>query len=111
MKTTTKCWIALGVLALLSPLGRILPDHFKAGSAWGEWGPDEFQKTIGYVPQGLANLGDLWKAPLPDYACKGWEGKGLTHLSVSYIVSAVLGVALIVGITWLLGRLLAKKGD
>ncbi len=111
MKTMTKCWIGLGVLVILSPLGLILPDQFKAGSAWGEWSADEFQKMIGYVPQGLSRLGELWKAPMPDYAFKGWEEKGMTHLSVAYIVSAVLGVALIVGITWLLGRLLAKKGD
>jgi hypothetical protein len=111
MRTMTKCWLGLGVLALLSPLGLILPDHFKAGSAWGEWGADEFQKMIGYVPQGLQKLGDLWKAPLPDYAFKGWEGKGLTHLSFAYVVSAVLGVALVVCTIWLLGRFLAKKGD
>ncbi|MFZ4396949.1 MAG: PDGLE domain-containing protein [Kiritimatiellia bacterium] len=111
MKTITKCWIGLGVLALLSPLGLILPDHFKAGSAWGEWGADEFQKMIGYVPEGLSKLGELWKAPLPDYAFKGCEEKGITHLSVAYIFSAILGVALTVGVIWLLGRFLVKKGD
>jgi hypothetical protein len=111
MKTMTKCWIGLGVLALLSPLGLILPDHFKAGSAWGEWGSDEFQKMIGYVPQGLQKLGELWSAPLPDYAFKGWEEKGLTHLSFAYIVSAVLGVGLVAALAWLLGKVLAKKAD
>ena len=111
MKTMTKCWLGLGVLALLSPLGLILPDHFKAGSAWGEWGADEFQKMIGYVPQGLQKLGDLWKAPLPDYAFKGWEEKGLTHLSFAYIVSAVLGVVVVATLAWLLAKVLAKRGD
>ena len=111
MKTITKCWIGLGVLALLSPLGLLLPEHFKAGSAWGEWGADEFQKIIGYVPQGLQKLGDLWKAPLPDYAFKGWEEKGLTHLSFAYIVSAVLGVVVVASLAWLLAKVLAKRGD
>ena len=37
MKTTTKLWIGLGVLAIASPLGLYLPDTFKAGEAWGEW--------------------------------------------------------------------------
>ena len=111
MKITTRCWIALGVLALLSPLGLILPEHFKAGSAWGEWGADEFQKMIGYVPQGLSKLGSLWKAPLPDYAFKGWEEKGLTHLGFAYIVSAVVGMGLILALVWLLGKALAKKDD
>jgi cobalt/nickel transport protein len=111
MKLMTKMWITLGVIILLSPLGLILPDHFKAGSAWGEWGSDEIQKMVGYVPQGLAKLGEIWKAPMPDYAFKGWEEKGLTHLSLAYIVSAVLGVALIAISTWLLGRFLTKKDD
>ena len=111
MKTMTTCWLGLGVLALLSPLGLILPNHFKAGSAWGEWGAEEFQKMIGYVPQGLSKLGELWKAPMPDYAFTGWEEKGLTHLGFAYMLSAALGMALIIGITWLLGRVLAKKGD
>ena len=111
MKTTTKCWIALGVLALLSPLGMILPDHFKAGDAWGEWDAQKIKGMIGYVPQGLQKMGELWKAPLPDYAFKGWEEKGLTHLSLAYIVSAVVGMGLVVALAWLLGKALAKKGD
>ena len=111
MKLTTKLWIGLGVCILLSPLGLVLPDHFKAGSAWGEWGSDEIQKMVGYVPQGLARLGELWKAPMPDYAFKGWEERGLTHLSCAYIVSAILGVALIAVATWAIGKCLAKKGE
>ncbi len=38
MKITTKFLIGIAVLIVLSPLGLILPEHFKAGSAWGEWG-------------------------------------------------------------------------
>jgi len=109
MKITTKLWIALGVLILLSPLGLILPDHFKAGSAWGEWGADEIQTMAGYIPQGLAKLGELWKAPIPDYAFNGWEEKGLTHLSLAYIVSAILGVALCVLIVWVIGKIFVKR--
>ena len=111
MKPITKLWLGLGVLILLSPLGLILPDHFKAGSAWGEWGSEEMQKLVGTVPQGLAKLGELWKAPMPDYAFKGWEEKGLTHLSFAYIVSAIAGVALIGLIMWIVGRCLARKGE
>ena len=111
MKLTTKLWIGLGAIILLSPLGLILPDHFKAGSAWGEWSPDEIGKMVGYVPQGLARLGERWKAPMPDYSFMGWEEKGLTPLSFAYIVSAVLGVALIALVTWALGRCLTKKGE
>ena len=111
MKLTARLWIALGVLALLTPLGLILPDRFKAGGAWGEWGPDEIQKMTGHVPQGLARLGSLWKAPMPDYAFRGREAKGLTHLSLAYIVSALLGAAIITFAAWWIGRCLVKKGE
>ncbi len=109
MKIATKLWIALGVLILLSPLGLILPDHFKAGSAWGEWGADEMEKLVGYVPDGLKRLSELWSAPLPDYAFKGWEEKGLAHLSFAYIISAIVGSVLVALTIALLGKLLAKR--
>jgi cobalt/nickel transport protein len=110
MKITTKLWIGLGVLILLSPLGLLLPEHFKTGTAWGEWGINEIKKLVGYAPKGLEKLAPLWNAPLPDYAFKGWEGKGLSHLSLAYIISAIAGMALTVGAAFLIGKLLAKKG-
>lgn len=111
MKTTTKLWIGLAILIILSPVGLILPDHFKAGSAWGEWGAEEMQKLVGYIPQGLEKLSSLWNAPLPDYAFKGWEEKGLPHLSIAYIISAIVGIAITVVIVFAAGKLLAKKED
>ena len=111
MTLTKKFWIGLGILIVLSPVGLILPDHFKAGSAWGEWGADEMQKLVGYVPQGLEKLSSLWNAPMPDYAFKGWEEKGLPHLSFAYIVSAVVGIVLIAGIVFLIGKMLAQEND
>jgi len=110
MKITTKLWIGLSVLIALSPLGLLIPEHFKAGAAWGEWGMDEIKKLVGYVPKGLEKLAPLWNAPIPDYAFKGWEGKGLSHLSFAYIISAVAGIAVIVSAALLIGKLLAKKG-
>ena len=111
MKTITKFWIGLAVLIILSPIGLILPEHFKAGSAWGEWGAEEMEKLVGYIPQGLAKLSGLWSAPMPDYAFKGWEEKGLPHLSFAYIISAVVGIAITVIAVLLIGRMLSKKGD
>jgi hypothetical protein len=110
MKITTKLWIGLGILIILSPLGLLLPALFKAGGAWGEWGTDEIKELAGYAPRGLEKLSRLWNAPLPDYAFKGWEEKGLSHLSLAYIISAIAGMAVIVGATLLIGKLLAKKG-
>ena len=110
MKITTKLWIGLSALIVLSPLGLLIPEHFKAGAAWGEWGVDEIKELAGYVPKGLEKIAPLWSAPLPDYAFKGWEEKGLSHLSFAYIVSAILGMVLTVGATFFIGKLLAKKG-
>jgi cobalt/nickel transport protein len=111
MKVATKLWIALAVLIVISPVGLILPDHYKAGSAWGEWGSEEIKGLVGYVPKGLEKLSSLWNAPVPDYAFKGWEQKGLSRLSLAYIISAAAGVGIIAGITLLIGKLLAKRTD
>ena len=111
MKLVTKFWIGIVVLIILSPLGLIIPAHFKAGDAWGEWDASEMRKLVGYVPKGLEKLSDLWKAPMPDYAFKGWEGKGLPHLSFAYIISALAGIIIIVIVVLIIGRFLVKKGD
>jgi hypothetical protein len=65
MKVTTKLWIGLGALALLSPIGVILPAKLKAGPAWGEWGAGELKGLVGYVPKGLEKLSSLWNALMP----------------------------------------------
>lgn len=109
MKTITKLWIGLAILIILSPLGLILPELFKAGSAWGEWGTDEIKKLVGYIPHGLEKLSALWSAPIPDYAFKGSEEKGLACLSFGYIGSALIGIALTVAVVLILGKLLSKK--
>ncbi|HVN70398.1 MAG TPA: PDGLE domain-containing protein [Desulfomonilia bacterium] len=109
VSTTKKLWIGLVVLTLLSPVGIIIPDKVKAGSAWGEWGTDEIQKMVGFVPQGMKKLADIWHAPMPDYAFKGWEEKGLSMLSLAYVISAAVGMGIITAITLLLGKILNKK--
>ncbi|MDD5096963.1 MAG: cobalamin biosynthesis protein [Candidatus Omnitrophica bacterium] len=109
MKIISKIWIFIGILIVLSPLGLLLPEHFKAGAAWGEWGVDEIQKLVGYIPQGLAKLSSIWSAPIPDYAFKGWEGKPLISLSLAYVFSASLGVLICVGVVFILGKFLTKK--
>ncbi|MCX5700031.1 MAG: PDGLE domain-containing protein [Candidatus Omnitrophica bacterium] len=111
MKLITKFWIGIAILIVLSPLGLIIPEHFKAGSAWGEWSVDEIQRLAGYIPRGLSKLSSLWNAPIPDYTFKGWGEKGLSHLSFAYIISAILGVIVVVAITLIIGKFLLKKGD
>ena len=102
MKLMTKFWIGLGVLALLSPLGVIFPEYFKASGAWGEWSADEIKKLIGYVPQGLEKLSSLWKAPMAGYGLKGY---------VSPIISAFAGAAVAALFAWAVGKMLSKKDE
>lgn len=109
MKITTKLWIGIAILIVLSPLGLILPERFNAGGAWGEWGADEIQALVGYIPNGLAKLSPLWTAPIPDYSFNGWEEKGLSHLSFAYIISAVVGTAFVSVLAWFIGKSLTKK--
>ncbi|HPJ96012.1 MAG TPA: hypothetical protein PK022_01805 [Syntrophales bacterium] len=111
MKITTKLWIGIAVLVASSPLGIILPEYFKAGAAWGEWGPDEIKDLIGYIPRGLEKLSSLWNAPIPDYAFRGWEEKGLQYLSAAYIVSAIVGIGITILAVHVLGKLLTQKND
>jgi hypothetical protein len=102
-------WIALLVLALLTPLGLWLPALLRAGGAWGEWGPDEMRRMIGYVPAGMEKLISLWKAPFPEYALVGWGGAPLAHPVLSYILSALLGIGLCGGTAYLVTRWLTKR--
>ena len=111
MKLTVKLWIGIAILIVLSPLGLLLPEHLKAGGAWGEWGVGEMQKLVGYIPRGLAKVSSLWNAPLPDYAFRGWEEKGLPILSFAYIISAAIGVVVVMLLALIIGKFLSKKGD
>jgi cobalt/nickel transport protein len=109
MSTITKMWIGIVVLALLSPLGIILPDKLKAGSAWGEWGPDEIGKMLGFIPQGMNKISEIWHAPLPDYELKGWDQMGPGMQSLGYIISAVAGIAVTVAVVIFLGKIAVKN--
>ncbi|HUJ16905.1 MAG TPA: PDGLE domain-containing protein [Nitrospirota bacterium] len=108
MKTATKLWIVIGILALLSPLGIILPKMVGAGGAWGEWGLPEIEKAVGFVPEGMKRVAELWKAPLPDYALPH-QGKGLLAESFGYVLSAIIGIVFTAGVMYLLTKLLGRK--
>jgi cobalt/nickel transport protein len=108
MTMIKKLWIGIGILIILSPLGVILPKMFKAEGAWGEWGLDEIEKVAGFVPAGMKRVAEIWKAPLPDYGLPG-QGEGLGSQSFGYVVTAVVGVAFVAGMMYLLSKLLVKK--
>jgi hypothetical protein len=108
-KSQKKLWAGLLVLALLTPLGMILPEKFRAGGAWGEWGPEELQKLIGYVPEGLKRLAGLWKAPAPDYHFGG-EGTSMTVQVLSYLASGLIGILAVGLVIYCISRFVVKNG-
>jgi cobalt/nickel transport system permease protein len=94
-------WASFAALVLLTPIGVLAP-----GTAWGEWGGEELKAAIGYVPTGLAKLGSLWTAAMPDYA-----PSFIANPLVGYLVAAVVGSGLVIGVTWIVAKLLARKDD
>lgn len=112
--------LVLVMLVLLSPLGLIIPAHFHAGSAWGEWSSQEIQRITakfspshqGYVPPGLSQAEQHgWHAPLPGYALPGDANAQPAMLQRSYILAGVVGVMLIGLLSLIIMRIFARKDD
>jgi cobalt/nickel transport system permease protein len=91
--------IGLGAMVALVPLGLLAP-----GSAFGEDGPQDLDLArygLRAVPTGLQRYGDFWsRAFFPGYD----TGYG-SHPDVGYVVSAVVGTALIAGVILLTFRI------
>lgn len=99
-KSTRKLWYGLAGLMILSPLGLLA-----AGTAWGEWGVEDFSNAEARqeillasnhvapptaVPHGLEHLASLWSAPIPDYAPSFMQ-----NANIGYILSALLGCGMV----------------
>jgi cobalt/nickel transport system permease protein len=112
LPTARKLWLALAALLILTPLGILA-----VGSAWGEWSARDFsdpqvRREIAAAshnhapppaaPRGLERLSSLWTAPLSGYAPSFIRGAAF-----GYLVSAMVGVGLIIALALLLNRLLA----
>lgn len=106
-KTQKKLWTGLIIMALISPLGILLPELFHSGDAWGEWGPGTLEKLLGFVPEGLKQYAELWKAPFPDYNLGG-DDPSTTAQVISYIVSGFLGIAIVALVIYIISRFTVK---
>jgi len=102
VRTLEKLWIGLGLLILLTPLGLLA-----RGTTWGEWAGEELKKMLGFIPEGLARLEHLWQAKLAGYTLPGWDSPLLSALG--YLLSAAIGVGVVIGLMLLLGRFLSTK--
>ncbi|MGN1389036.1 MAG: cobalt transporter CbiM, partial [Bulleidia sp.] len=90
----------LSALIVLVPLGLLAE-----GTAWGEWGADEIAAdasagtALGYTPAGMTSGFEL-STLFPDYSISGLPD------AVGYILSAVIGVSLLI----IIFRLAASRG-
>lgn len=109
-RATRPLWLGLALLMVLTPLGLLA-----AGTAWGEWGAEDFadpaarehiaaasnnQAPPAQPPAGLARLSSVWTAPMPDYA-----PPFLKSAAFGYIMSAMVGTGLIILVFFLIGWL------
>jgi hypothetical protein len=97
--------IGLALLIVLVPIGL-----FAVGTAYGEWGAEELEGLVGFLPAGLASVSSLWSAPIPDYALPSLGGAFL-DLSLAYWLSAVIGAILSAGVVILIGRVLTRNSS
>jgi cobalt/nickel transport system permease protein len=95
--------IPIGALVVLTPLGLLA-----TGTAFGEWGTDEIKQQIGYIPKGFAALSNIWHALLPDYSLSAL-GSGQLGSTMGYILSAVVGIAMITGLILISSKLILKS--
>ncbi|MGI6590895.1 MAG: cobalt transporter CbiM [Eggerthellaceae bacterium] len=89
----------IAVLVIATPLGLIAQ-----GDAWGEWSTEDLADLVGYTPVGLGE-GWEWTALMPDYsvgALPDWAG---------YILSAIIGVALLVIVFRVIAACMKKTVD
>jgi hypothetical protein len=107
-RSQRKLWIGLLIMAFLSPLGVYLPKLFHAEEAWGEWGTEAIEKMLGYVPEGMKKMADLWKAPIADYNFGG-EGAALSTQLYSYVISELIGITIAAAVIYIISKLLVRK--
>lgn len=95
-----KGWIAVALLAILSPLGLLA-----VGVAWGEWDIVTIQEKIGFRPRGMErSIERAPEAPLPDYEVPGMPEGGLGS-GLGLVISALIGAGLTAGSALLIARL------
>ncbi|MBK5225995.1 MAG: cobalt transporter CbiM [Thermoleophilia bacterium] len=116
--------LIVGIVLLLvcAPLGLLA-----TGTAWGEWGTNDIQKEIGYVPEGMQRFASRWKGFLPEYALPKSDEvaagetldaskseapismAGVWKSTPAYLISGALGLLLVSGMVLMGVRLLTGK--
>lgn len=90
-------YIIIGILILATPLGLLA-----SGTAWGEWGYEEINNLLGFVPKGMEKRFQF-NSPIPDYSFR------YLNEYFGYILSALAGVIIILIIFRVLGKINLKR--
>lgn len=90
-------YIIIGILIFATPLGLLA-----SGTAWGEWGSEEINNLVGFIPKGM-ETGFQFTSLIPDY------NFGFLNEIFGYILSALVGVILILLIFKALGKINIKR--
>ncbi len=99
-KTLTPARVAIGfivVMVLLTPLGLLAP-----GGAFGEDAPGDLKLGLNGVPAGLNKYNGFWSHAL----LGGYGFKDGQHASLAYVLSAVVGIAVIAIVIFAIGKLI-----
>jgi len=98
-------YVLIAALIVASPIGLIAGSSLlpQFGDAWGEWGAEDVASLVGYTPAGMEG-GFSYESLMPDYTLGALPG------ALAYIVSAVVGVALLIILFKVIGALVSKGG-
>jgi cobalt/nickel transport protein len=97
--------IVLAVMIIAVPIGLLA-----VGTAYGEWGADELEGLVGFIPAGLESVSRTWTAPIPDYAVPSLQASFLNS-SLAYWLSAIIGVILSGGLLILIGKAITSRNS
>jgi len=99
---------AFTAAAVVAPLGLIAP-----GFAYGEGSTQDIANAFGYVPAGLHQLSSIFTAPLAGYTIPlpffDGANAALWQQAVGYEIAGIIGILLLGGLMFVVGRLLARK--
>jgi cobalt/nickel transport system permease protein len=82
--------LTMSLLVLLTPLGLLA-----SGTAWGEWGTEDINSQLGFIPAGMEKASSFWQhSILSDYAVSGLED-AFWQQALGYLLSAFVGLGVI----------------
>jgi cobalt/nickel transport system permease protein len=89
--------LILGII-IITPLGLLAP-----GTAWGEWGIEEIEKLVNFIPEGMKN-GFNFNSIMPDYTIPF-----VNNEYIGYIIAAIAGAGLLLIVFKIIAELLKKR--